>query len=184
VLLVVMGLPACASAQNLLSNGSFDTDLGGWQFKDATPTWSPMDIDGSPNSGSAYAVNAQASSGTQLVVLSQCVPITLAGAYVVQAWGYAATGQASGHLVGSYTLDVNHTDCSGGFVALGGNYINSAGQWASFNSGAIIVTYPPQPSMSINVALRVDKSDAGGSFAGYFDDVSLVRDTIFDGGFE
>lgn len=183
-LLVLAAMAASASAQNLLVNGNFDTNLDGWQFPDATPTWAALDIDGSPSSGSAYYANAQAAASTQLVVLSQCTPITEAGAYLVTAFGLAATGQANGHLVGSYTLDVHHTDCSGGFVALGGNYIATTGQWESFQSPAIIVTPPAPPLMSINVLLRVDKIDAGGSFAGNFDAISLVRDTIFMEGFD
>jgi hypothetical protein len=61
----------------------------------------------------------------------------------------------------------------------------SAGQWAPYSSGSVIrISYPPPPSMSIDVRLRVDKTDAGGSFGGYFDDVSLVRDTVFIGNVE
>src|SRR5215475_4218049 len=102
-MLIAAAMPIRASAQNLLSNGDFDNDLSGWLFPDSTPTWSSFDIDGSPNSGSAHGVNAQAGADTALVMLSQCVPITLAGAYVAHASGYAATGQSSGHLVGAYT---------------------------------------------------------------------------------
>ena len=173
-----------AIAQDLLVNGGFDSSLNGWQFPDAMPAWVPLDIDGSPGSGSAYYDNAQATGGTQLVVLSQCVPVTEAGAYLVTAYGLAATGQANGHLVGSYTLDLHHTDCSGGFSALGGDYIAATGQWEAFRSAAIVVSPPAPALMSINVLLRVDKTDAGGNFAGYFDAVSLIRDTIFMGPFD
>jgi hypothetical protein len=184
-LLVLAAAPvSCALAQNLLSNGDFATDLSGWQFPDATPSWSPFDIDGSTDSGSAHAANSQANADTMLVMLSQCVPITQAGLYIVRAWGYAATGQSNGHLVAGYTLDLHHTDCSGGFSAVGGDYIATASQWGSYSSGAVLRIDAPQPLMSINVLLRVDKTDAGGSFGGYFDAISLVRDTIFIDSFE
>lgn len=184
LLVLAAALASCALAQNLLGNSDFATDLSGWQFPDATPSWSPFDVDGSPNSGSAHAVNSQANADTMLVVLSQCVPITQAGLYIVRASGYAATGQSSGHLVAGYTLDLHHIDCSGGFSAAGGDYITTAGQWGSYSTGAVLRIDAPQPLMSINVRLRVDKTDAGGSFGGYFDAVSQIRDTIFINSFE
>jgi hypothetical protein len=184
-LLALAFAPICASAQNLLSNGDFDTDLSDWQFPDATPNWSSFDVDGSPDSGSAYALNMEATAGTQLVVLSQCVPITQAGLYIVRAYGYADTGQSNGDLVAGFKYDLNHTDCSGPYSGLGGNYIRPHGQWSSYSSGnAILISYPLPASMSIEVYLRVDKTDAGGSFGGNFDGVSLIRDTIFIDGFE
>lgn len=179
---------APAAVQNLLANGDFASgiELGGWEFPDAMPTYSAFDIDNASDSGSAYALNASTDPFTQLVVLRQCVPITQAGVYILTASGYADTGQsASGNLAASYALAPSQTDCGGGFSTLGGGFIESTGQWTSFASGAAInVPNPPAPSMSIQVLMRVDKNEASGTFGGYFDAISLVRDTLFIDGFE
>lgn len=186
-LAILCTLPGVLAAQNLLINGSFEKDLGlsGWEFPDSTPVWSSFDIDASPDSGSAYAINTEADPDTQLLVLSQCVPITQAGLYIVGAHGYVDTGQSTGDIAAGFAVDLNHTDCSGGYSIISGNYIPSAGQWGSYSSGtALRISSPPPSLMSVEVYLRIDKTDAGGSFAAYFDDISLVRDTIFIGDFE
>lgn len=179
---------SAAGAQNLAGNGKFATDLSGWSNPDAVPVWSSFDIDGSPTSGSAYYANTQPNAGTQPVVLEQCVAIAQKGAYIFGVSGYAPGGQtASGNLVGGYAVDVAHADCSGGYSALGGFFFTHMGQWESHSTSTTqnpVLIVSLNPAASILIELRVYKADASGSFGGYFDDAYVIRDTLFQSGFE
>jgi hypothetical protein len=64
-------LPVTMSAQNLVVNPDFDTDLTGWS---GIGVWDPLDAFGSPTSGSATWVNTQVGGGA--IYLDQCVELT------------------------------------------------------------------------------------------------------------
>ena len=184
-----LATPRDVAAQTLVTNGHFASDLSGWQFPDATPTWVAFDVAGSASSGSAYFVNTQAASGVTLSVLEQCIAVTQTGAYVFGVSAFTPTGQASaGALLGNYSVDLHHVDCSGGYSTLGGFEIPGLGAWAayatttSFNPPLLVQSL--NPDASIAVELLVQKKQAGGSFGGYFDAVYLIRDTLFMSGFE
>lgn len=180
---------APVNTQNLVANGDFATGLGGWDFPDATPTWTSFDIHGAAGSGSAYFLNTQAASGIRQYVLKQCIPITQRGTYIFGASGFTPTGQASaGDLVGSYLMDLHHADCSGGYNAAGGFYMTSLGVWTAYAtttpSNPAMNVFSLNPDASIEVELAVEKTPTGGSFGGYFDAAYLIRDTLFLDGFE
>ena len=180
---------ATARAQNLVTNGNFDNDLAAWDFPDATPTWTAFDSAGAAGSGSAYFVNTQAAAGARQLVLRQCIQVTQTGAYVFGVAGYTPSGQAStGNLVGSYSVDLHHADCSGGWNTLGGFYMPSLDAWTEYAtdrpSNPAMLVQSLNPQASIAVELSVEKTPAGGSFGGYFDAISLIRDTLFLDGFE
>ena len=59
-----------ASAQNLLVNPDFDTDISGWS---GVGVWNPLDAFGSPTSGSATWINTQVGGGANY--LEQCVEL-------------------------------------------------------------------------------------------------------------
>jgi hypothetical protein len=63
-------LSANVSAQNLLVNPDFDTDLSGWS---GIGSWSQLDAWGSPSSGSATWINSFPSGGA--AYLDQCVEL-------------------------------------------------------------------------------------------------------------
>jgi hypothetical protein len=178
-----------AIAQNLLANGDFDSDLSGWNAPEVTPTWSSFDVDASTASGSAWFANTQAGAGVRQVVIAQCIPITQTGAYIFGGAAYTPTGQAStGYLVGSYLVDVHHADCSGGWSAVGGFFMNSPDQWTRYaTTGGFyrpLIVDSLNPDASILVEFSVEKTDADGSFGGYFDAIYLIRDTLFFDGFD
>lgn len=177
-----------ARAQNLVVNGDFAANLNGWSFPDATPAWAAFDVDALPGSGSAYFANTQSGTNTRPYVLRQCISIARKGAYIFGASGYTPNAQpSSGNLVGSYFSDLHNSDCSGGYTAAGGFFMSGVGQWKSYSTStaqnpALIVSL--NPAASILIELGVDKPTAGGSFGGYFDAVYLIRDTLFQDGFE
>jgi len=176
-------------AQNLLANGDFDTDLSGWNTPEVTPTWSSFDVDGAAASGSAYFVNTQADAGVRQAVIAQCIVITQPGAYIFGGSAYTPTGQAStGYLVGGYLVDLHHSDCSGGWSATGGFFMQSLGAWTHYaTTGGFyqpLIVYSLNPEASIFIEFSIEKTEAGGSFGGYFDAAYLIRDTVFIDGFD
>ncbi len=177
--------PCIASAQNLLANGNFDSDLSGWTFPDAQPSWSGFDANGALNSGSALGTNAAAAAGARVLVLRQCIAITRPGLYVLGVSAFTPAGQVDGHLLFSYLARANSPDCSGGSFNSGGLFLPSVGQWQRYTSGTVLqISGPLAPDTTVEVLLGIDKTPAGGSFRGYFDDVSLALDPIFTNGFE
>jgi len=90
VALLAASLPASSAAQNLLSNGSFDTDLSSWSQADppfGTNAFSTLDANGSPSSGSALVTNNSAAASRN-PGLTQCRPAT-AGVF----YDYGATAR-------------------------------------------------------------------------------------------
>ena len=69
----VMSFAFSASAQNLFSNPGFDTDLSGWTTANGDVSWQPLDVNGSPDSGSARILFDGSPSGEPL--LFQCIPV-------------------------------------------------------------------------------------------------------------
>jgi len=70
VFVIVVLASTGASAQNLLVNPDFDTDISGWS---GVGVWSPLDAWGSPTSGSATWINMQIGGGANY--LEQCVEL-------------------------------------------------------------------------------------------------------------
>jgi hypothetical protein len=184
-ILLTLALPAAASAQNLLINGDFSAALNGWQFPDATPMLSPFDVNGAPNSGSAFGTNSEATAGARVYVLRQCIPITQPGLYVLGVSAFTPTGQVDGNLLFTAIARANAPNCSGGFFNESGLFLPSIGQWQRYTSGTFLqIPAPLSPDTTIEVLLGIDKTPAGGSFSGYFDAVSLAADVIYQNGFE
>ncbi|MBS0591588.1 MAG: hypothetical protein JSR65_13250 [Proteobacteria bacterium] len=84
--LVALGLlssPMFASAQNLLANGTFDTNIAGWTATYAN--WdSTHDANNNPHSGALQIVATSQSSNGGLSS-SQCVPVTAGQSYTLSA---------------------------------------------------------------------------------------------------
>lgn len=184
-ILFTTALPAAASAQNLLANGDFAVGLDGWQFPDATPMWSPFDVNGALNSGSAFGTNAAAAAAARVYVLRQCIVIVQPGLYVLGVSAFTPTGQVDGNLLFTAIARANAPTCSGGGFNASGLYLPSVGQWQRYTSGTFLqIPAPLPPDTTIEVLLGIDKTPGGGSFSGYFDEVSLVYDPIFGDGFQ
>lgn len=168
-------------AQNLIVNGDFDAGLDGWEFSDATPTWSPLDAGDSAQSGSAHAIHP---GGTERAcVLRQCVAVPRSGRQVLSTWAYTPPGQGLGNLILNYTARHHSPDCTGGSFASGGAYLPSVDGWAYHALSVPIEADPPVPDTSIEVRLCIDPARQAG-FNGYFDRVRLVPDVIFRDGMD
>jgi len=73
VSVIVVLASSGVSAQNLIVNPDFDTDLTGWS---GLGSWDPLDVFGSLASGSATWLNNWAGAGGS-VYLMQCVELTV-----------------------------------------------------------------------------------------------------------
>ncbi|MEE4273109.1 MAG: hypothetical protein V2I67_15660 [Thermoanaerobaculales bacterium] len=97
VLVLILVVPVGVEAQNLLVNPNFDTDASGWS---GLGSWDPLDVDGSPSSGSATWLNDWPGSGGSMY-FSQCIELVAPieafdlRAYIYIPGGQAGTGYAS-----------------------------------------------------------------------------------------
>ena len=169
--------PPAAGAQNYVANGSFATDISGWQLSGPPlPTWATLDFQGDSHSGSALLVNDSAIANTHLYPLSQCITPP-ADTYLVSVRGFIPTGQTSGRLVLSYTA-YDGPNCSGTLGDLGGQFLTQIGVW---QSQALSFRIFNLPGASVRISLGIEKDAAGGVLQGNFDSIALVEYLFADG---
>jgi hypothetical protein len=191
---VVLGsaaTPAAVWAQDLVTNGDFDSDPSfGWTALWWDTSYSSLDVDADPFSGSAYAHVGTGVSPGVFDVYGQCIPVTESGVYVLTASGYAPSAQLSGFisLGARWEVDANHADCSGPFSLSSSLYLGGAvqaDQWITANTGPYLqVPAPPNPAMSIHIVFQISLPGASDFGAGNFDAVHLVHDSVFGNGFD
>lgn len=177
------GGSAWAGDLQLLANPGFDTSLTGWDLPVSDQVqWNPEDAQGDPESGSVEAVNVDSESGSETVVLQQCVSLAGAGIYRISTSARLLSGQAtSGSVVARITLSTS-PDCPGSGFSISGRFITTEpDQWQQeqweVNSGGAT------GSALVEVAVRKDQ--AGGELAARIDDVGLeFIDQVFADRFE
>lgn len=180
--LFAMALASTAQAGTaVVVNGNFDTSLLGWDLSGTpAPTWSMLDYQNNPGSGSALLSNAEAQAGARLYPLRQCVSLATAGSHAIEADGFLPAGHAGGRLVVSFATRAV-ADCSGGANSLGGYFVQSNGSWVH---GSMDFVVNP-PFTYLDVTLGIEKDGAGGLLSGNFDAVQVIdRERIFANGFE
>ncbi len=97
-------LPACwlfitgsASAQNLVTNPSFNANLAAWNnLGGITSSWNSDDADGSGTSGSAQIVYPGAVNATGNGIYSNCIPVAAGTHYSFGAKFKVRSGQTTG----------------------------------------------------------------------------------------
>jgi hypothetical protein len=109
LLVLVVSHPALAQT-DLIQNGGFDDDLGGWQDVGPAEAWDGgVDVDADPASGSLRIMHGSP-AGTGFYV-EQCVPVTAGETYAFGASAFAtgavATGSADVDLLFWSTPDCN-----------------------------------------------------------------------------
>ena len=182
VFLFAMALASTAQAGTaVVVNGNFDTSLLGWDLSGTpSPSWSMLDYQNNPGSGSALLSNAEAQAGARIYPLRQCVSLATAGSHAIAAEGFLPAGHAGGRLVVSYATRAV-ADCSGGANSLGGYFVQSNGSWV--HGSMNFVANPPYTYLELT--LGIEKDAAGGLLSGNFDAVQVIdRERIFANGFE
>lgn len=164
-----------------LVNGDFEFDLAGWDLSGApSPTWSMLDVAGNPGSGSVMLFNADILANARVYPLRQCIALYAPGTYVVEADGFLPAGHPGGRLVVSYATHAS-LDCSGGFNAGGGYFLQSNGSWVHGTTNIVVGS----GTLSLDVSLGIEKDVGGGLISGNIDAVHVFnRDPIFSSGFE
>ncbi len=177
--LTLLAFSASVQAQNLLSNGNFDTDLrlSGWTGPGVL-TWSKIDADDSPSSGSVRIPEG----GEFGFGFSQCVSPEPAGTNVAE-FSYFVPADVtvvfdSGIVM--FFVWFDGPDCTG--ATLGGSQLLETftlqNQWSTVRG---LIT-PPPGADSGRVDLLVLGSGTS-DFVAHFDNVFL-GDRIFSDSFE
>jgi len=178
---VASGAGSSKAFQSLALNGDFATDLTGWvDSGQGEAEWSTLDVDGSPDSGSAQLTSRELVAGQRVYPLSVCIDVKHPGRYFLGSSGRLAPGQGSGRLVFSYAVRMSD-DCSGGFHSVGGNFLNTVGSWGQVAAQVTVF----EPAGSIEILLGIEKDAEGGDLHGNIDAVFLLLDEgVFANGFE
>ncbi len=179
----LLGVAPVASAQNLITNGDFSSDVSGWSLPNVgqgTLTWSgSRDAGHDPNSGSGLVEN--------LITLefgatfaSQCIPVPVPGKYDVGAEILFEWLWQSG--LGRAFVVVNLFDgnsCTGNTV--GGTAtppVFSDNSNATINDVWILSEElgfeSPPSAVSAQIKLYTIKVSASGTIQGHFDNVEMT----------
>jgi hypothetical protein len=165
-------LPATAAAQNILANGSFNSDLSSWTLEGTgipgSVTWSPLDAGGSAASGSVQIVSMSTTFNPNDKGLSQCRSITPGASYDYGVKSRIPTGQANNAIVYLLLNFYASPGCTGGLSSTFGRLDNTvpSDSWSG-RTGTIVT---PPGSNSVIFDLYVYKLQVGGSVTAYFDE--------------
>lgn len=179
---LVLTAGSWSSAQNLLVNPNFDTDVSGWTTwgTDVAIVWNPEDAHGSPTSGSGEVINSHAGSASGLRAF-QCVSVT-GGAYY--------------QLRGKLLIPPGQPTLRGGELAIWW-YADGSCQALIFTAVSPLVVWPedewvetaaplseaPIAALSAWISLAVNQFEPGGTVSVLFDDL-LFREVLFVDGFD
>lgn len=173
--LIVSLTASGASAQNLLTNSNFDKDLAGWTSSPSSAaTWDPLDVSGSPTSGSARIVGSSGGQGS----LSQCVTVTTGLTYALVVNMRVPPGQPGpGIAFFGYNLYTG-AGCTGAIN--GGETTKGLASTESWVTGAILDAkeFSGTVAKTARISLYVNSS-AGSSFSANFDSIIFApRDSL------
>ncbi len=170
-------------AQNLVGNGDFDTDVGGWASYHCLLAWDPADSQLSSTSGSAWLSNDNDAEPTTAV--SACADGVIAGqSYDFGGWIWIPPGQASS---GSAKLGLYWHDGAGctGSLTVGPQtpLVQLPGGWVPLT---LLGQVAPAGAQSAQVtAYNIKSSPGTGPFVVHHDGIYLGDfGGIFADGFE
>jgi len=174
----VLGV-SLAAAQNLVDNGDFDTDVGGWTQLSGgiTLSWDgTSDYQGQPASGSAMILNS--ASGQSNSGVTQCIEgIIGSESYELSAWLKAPTGQSADGNARVFMWWYTGPGCTG-TQSLGPTtpFFNTSDDWVLQEAAGV---QAPLESQSATVYLNVAKtSEVPGEYMVSFDHVSLIGKSL------
>jgi len=170
-------------AQNLVVNGDFDTDVGGWSSYHCLLAWDPADCHLSAQSGSAWLSNDNDFEPTTAIFA--CVDGVIGGQiYDFGGWVWIPPGQASS---GSAKLGLYWHDgvgCAGNLtVGPQTPYVQVPGGWVPLNLIGLVA--PPGTQSAQVTAYNIKATTGTGPFVVHHDGVYLgIYGGIFADGFE
>jgi carbohydrate binding protein with CBM4/9 domain len=157
LLVFVATYAAAANAQNLLSNGSFDANLAGWQAhgSSVSTAWDHDDISGSASSGSAKVTAQAALTGSQGGGIQQSFSVTPGTTYRLTGSAQLAGG-GSARFILTFPTAI---------------FTNSISQ-SSWTSIAPMDYRAPSGATNASVSLDLGNAPAGAS--AFFDAISVI----------
>ncbi len=132
---VTLSFPLAASAQNLLVNPTFDTDLNGWEnrFMHIDAFWDMEDADGDPGSGSVNLVKGD--DGGAVIIVFQCVPVEPDIVYSFGGDFKLFTTDATAYQATFLLYPKSSSDCAGSPVGASASAnVKMSGSWITTSS--------------------------------------------------
>ncbi len=173
-------------AENLLANGHFDCDLGGWVTSTtagATVVHDPADADDSPESGSALGEVASAGAIPERAGVTQCVQIPAGTGFELASRYRVTTGAGNQVAVNLACAFHGAAGCGGGTIATLSTAQTVIGTTPAWQELALTGT-APGGSASAQCSLFFDAA-SGVTFEGRLDRAVLSgAGVIFADGFE
>ena len=174
-LALLIGLAALpAAAQNLLPNGTFDHDIAGWSLfaESLSPSWSPLDADGSPSSGSLRVIDDFPANDGTYSSAAQCVPAVPGTSYRARGRFLYPEGQPN---PGAAALGIYFSDgpnCSGSILLQVDEGADlPPGAWVSLDTGDAVA--PPGTQWAY-ISFGFREVGVGGSAIFHLDDASFA----------
>jgi hypothetical protein len=173
--------PAAASAQDLLSNRHFESDLTGWT---GVGWWSSEDCFSDPKTGSVTYINQTAGTAAWYIA-RQCVELPAADeVYLMSGYLAAPTSQTGDGWAKIGLVWYSVAACgAAGFIdgSDAPHVYPTTDAWQTTRQYAV----PPPGAVSVYFAITNQKTSEQGTFQIYADEVSLiVLSKIFVDGFE
>ena len=162
-----------STADNLLQNPNFDADLSGWTDLGSGVMWTAaQDHHAAGSTGVGSVQVPWSSSGATLLV--QCVTVDHDRRYFASAWAKSSCDGGA-----EFDLFWGDVDCNVSVSALHAT-TSGTGAWQSMTlAGAS----PASAARDLTAVVVLQNTSACDSDV-YFDDISLIVDTIFSGDFE
>jgi hypothetical protein len=170
---VLCGSATTAAAQNLLQNGTFDTQVAPWVAFVSTATFSSLDAFGNAASGSLRGTNAASGMFSGELLLSECIPV-VGGTLYERRYDYRIE-PVNGLTVFVHPQIIWYADstCREGsaIIGEGGRAGNEAdGAWHPSPDPVDQFLAPPA-ARGARLQLIIGKVEAGGSVTANFDNV-------------
>ena len=169
-------IAASAGAQNLLTNGSFHSDISDWSPSiqgTGITAFSSLDADGSPASGSLQTTNTSSAAG-QNYNYRQCRGAVAGAPYDFGGKVRVALGQPTGIFYILLNFYANAT-CSGSGIGTSDASsrldFTPSGAWQGLSRTGLVA---PLGTLSVSVTLGNFKAGAGGATTVLFDDIFLA----------
>jgi len=169
-------IAAAGGAQNLLTNGSFHSDISGWTAiasGTGTAAFSPLDAEGSASSGSIQTTNTSSAAG-QNYNYTQCHGAIAGASYDFGGKVRVPLGQPAG----TFSVLLNfygNAICSGSGIgtADGSSRLDftPSGAWQGQSKTGLVA---PGGTLSVSITLGNVKAGAGGATTAFYDDIVLA----------
>ena len=173
VALALLIATPCLAQTNLVSNGSFDEDVLGWEPVEdfMSIRFAPEeDVDGSEDSGSALVTFGHDSLKEEGHVV-QCVAVLPGRTYEAAVSFLIPTEQNRKGSAGLRVVWYESSDCSGFFENGFGDSGKREGQWTDL---PFLDFVAPKGVFSAGVQLEIQKLQHGHTLDVYFDEVMFV----------